>query len=171
MKTEPKNIPLTVGQALTWLDKMKIAYRYVPDADLWEFVYDGLYLLLMNECKDNELGIYAPIFITDSDDEEIQKMVYECSVPTIEMELSSNCDFGYDGNGLCHISQWWKTQSEKPHLTRKVFVAKLTEMHNQQLKLHFILHCTHECMFNPPEEVMKEIFRDHNTDETEGLIE
>lgn len=73
MKTEPKNIPLTVGQALTWLDKMKIAYRYVPDADLWEFVYDGLYLLLMNECKDNELGIYAPIFITDSDDEEIQK--------------------------------------------------------------------------------------------------
>lgn len=115
MKTEPKNIPLTVGQALAWLDKMKIAYRYVPDADLWEFVYDG--------------------------------------------------------KGLCHISQWWKTQSVKPHLTRKVFVEKLTEMHDQQLKLHFILHCTHECMFNPPEEVLKEIFRDHNTDEIEGLIE
>ena len=37
--TKPKHIPSIVGQALAWLDKMKIAYRYVPDADLWEFVY------------------------------------------------------------------------------------------------------------------------------------
>lgn len=171
MKTEPKHIPSTVGQALAWLDKMKIAYRYVPDADLWEFVYGGLYLLLMNDCKDNEFGIYAPMLITDSDDSEIQKMVYECSVPTIEIELSSNCDFGYDGDGLCHIAQWWGIQSERPRLTKKVFMEKLKETHEYQQKLHFILHCTYECMFNPPEEVMSEIFKNINTDEANGPTE
>ena len=168
MNTKPEQIPSTVGQALAWLDKMKIAYRYVENADLWEFVYNGLYLLLMNDCKDNEFGIYAPMLITDSDDAEIQKMVYECSVPSIEQELSSDCDFGYDGDGLCHVAKWWGIQSEKPRLTKKVFVEKLKEMHDQQLKLHFILHCTHECMFNPPEEVMREIFKNINTDEADG---
>ena len=88
MNTKPEQITSTVGQALAWLDKMKIAYRYVENADLWEFVYNGLYLLLMNDCKDNEFGIYAPMLITDSDDAEIQKMVYECSVPSSEQEVS-----------------------------------------------------------------------------------
>ncbi len=54
MKTEPKHIPSIVGQALAWLDKMKIAYRYVPDADLWEFVYDGLYLLMIARTMSSE---------------------------------------------------------------------------------------------------------------------
>lgn len=135
--TKPNHIPLIVGQALTWLNKMKIAYRYVPDADLWEFVYDGLYMLLMNECEDNEFGLYAPMVITDTDDEEIRKMVYECSVPSIEQELSSNCDFGYHGEGLCHVAQWWGIQSKNPRLTKKVFVEKLKEMHDFQVKLHY----------------------------------
>ena len=94
-KNTPERVPAIVRQALTWLDRMGIACRYVPDAQLWEFVYDGLYMLLMNDCNDNEFGLYAPVLITDTDDEEIQKMVYECSVPSIEQELSSNCDFGY----------------------------------------------------------------------------
>lgn len=162
---KPKHIPSTVGQALAWLDKMKIAYRYISDAELWEFVYDGLYLLLMNDCKDNEFGIYAPILITDTVDEEIQKMVYECSVPTIETELSSNCDFGYNDDGLCHVAQWWGCQCDNPRLTRKVFEEKLKEMHDYQLKLHFILHCTYEGMFNPPSEVMEDIFKKLKTGE------
>lgn len=112
MTTKPNHIPSIVGQALAWLDKMKIAYRYVPDADLWEFVYDGLYMLLMNDCNDSEFGLYAPMVITDTDDEEIRKMVYECSVPSIEQELSSNCDFGYHSEGLCHVSQWWGIPSK-----------------------------------------------------------
>lgn len=167
MTTKPNHIPLIVGQALVWLNKMKIAYRYVPDADLWEFVYDGLYMLLMNECEDNEFGLYAPMVITDTDDEEIRKMVYECSVPSIEQELSSNCDFGYHGEGLCHVAQWWGIQSKNPRLTKKVFVEKLKEMHDFQVKLHFILHCTYEGMFNPPAEVMQEIFKNIKSDESD----
>lgn len=165
-KIQPDYIPNIVRQALAWLDRMKIAYRYIPEAHLWEFVYDGLYLLLMNDCKDDEFGIYAPTFITDSDDVEIQKMVYECSEPVIDMEFSSNCDIGYDGDGACHVAQWWGYKSEKPRFTRKVFVEKLKEMHDCQLKLYFILHCTYEGMFNPPKEVMKEIFKDLRTDES-----
>lgn len=137
MTTKPNHIHSIVGQALAWLDKMKIAYRYVPDADLWEFVYDGLYMLLMNDCNDSEFGLYAPMVITDTDDEEIRKMVYECSVPSIEQELSSNCDFGYYGDGLCHVAQWWGIQSKNPRLTKKVFVEKLKEMHDFQVKLHY----------------------------------
>ncbi len=165
MRSEPKYIPSTVGQALAWLDKMKIAYRYIPESELWEFVYDGLYMLLMNECEDNEFGLYAPVLITDSDDMEIQKMVYDCSVPTIEQELSPNCNFGYHGEGLCHVAQWWVIQSKNPRLTKKVFVEKLKEMHDFQIKLHFILHCTYEGMFNPPAEVLQEIFKNINAAE------
>ena len=166
----PNHIPNVVKQALTWLDKMEIEYRFIPEAQLWEFIYDGLYLLLMNDCENNEFGIYAPMLITDDDDEEIQKMVYECSMPIIEMEFSSNCEVGYDGEGLCHISQWWGIQSPKPRLTKKIFMEKLGEMHELQLKFHFILHCTYEGMFNPPRKVMEEIFRNiknEETDETE----
>lgn len=168
MNDKPDYIPNTVGQALAWLDKMKIAYRYIPDAKLWEFTFDGLYLLLMNDCEEDEFGIYAPVLITDSDDEKICKIVYECSLPTIEMELSDNCDFCYHGEGLCHVAQWWGYKSTKPRLTKKVFVEKLKEMHEYQLKLHFILHCTYKFMFNPPREIMEEIFNnieDDNHDE------
>lgn len=165
MTAKPNHIPSTVGQALAWLDKMKIAYRYIPESELWEFVYDGLYMLLMNDCKDNEFGLYAPVLITDTDDEEIQKMVYDCSVPTIEQELSPNCDFGYHGEGLCHVAQWWGIQSKNPRLTKKFFVEKLKEMHDFQIKLHFILHCTYEGMFNPPAEVLQEIFKNINAAE------
>ena len=165
MTAKPNHIPSTVGQALAWLDNMKIAYRYIPESELWEFVYDGLYMLLMNECEDNEFGLYAPVLITDSDDKEIQKMVYDCSVPTIEQELSPNCDFGYHGEGLCHVAQWWGIQSENPRLTKKVFVEKLKEMHDFQINLHFILHCTYEGKFNPPAEVLQEIFKNINAAE------
>lgn len=163
----PKHIPNIVKQALAWLDRMKISYRYIPEAQLWEFVYDGLYLLLMNDCENNEFGIYAPMFITDDDDEEIRKMVYECSKPIIEMEFSDNCEVAYDGDGVCHLAQWWGFKCEKPRLTKKVFVEKLKEMHDCQLTLHLILHCTHEGMFNPPREVMEEIFKNISTDETD----
>ena len=45
MTAKPNHIPLTVGQALVWLDKMKIAYRYIPESELWVFVYaDGMVL-------------------------------------------------------------------------------------------------------------------------------
>lgn len=166
----PKHIPAVVKQALAWLDKMEIEYRYIPDAQFWEFVYDGLYLLLMNDCADNEIGIYAPVLITDSEDEEIRKMVYECSEPVIKMEFTSNYDCGYDGGGVCHVAQWWGSKCEKPSLSKKVFVGQLKEMHDCQLKLHFILHCTYEGMFNPPREVMEEIFsniKNEEIDETE----
>ena len=163
----PKHIPNVVKQALTWLDKMKIAYRYIPESELWEFVYDGLYMLLMNDCKDNEFGLYAPVLITASDDEEIQNMVYDCSVPSIEQELSSNCDFGYHGEGLCHIAQWWGIQSNNPRLTKKVFIEKLKEMHEYQIKMYFIFHCTYEGMFNPPQEVLRDIFKDLKYDEND----
>lgn len=156
----PKHIPNAVKQALTWLDRMKIAYRYIPESELWEFVYDGLYMLLMNDCKDNEFGLYAPMLITDSDDEVIQNMVYDCSVPSIEQELSSNCDFGYHGEGLCHVAQWRGSPSNNPRLTKKVFMEKLKEMHEYQIKMHLILHCTYEGLFNPPPEVLREIFKD-----------
>lgn len=63
MRSEPKYIPSTVGQALAWLDKMKIAYRYIPESELWEFVYDGLYMLLMNDYEDNEFGLYARVLM------------------------------------------------------------------------------------------------------------
>ncbi len=161
-KNNPKHIPIVVSQALAWLDKMRVTYHYIPDSGLWVFEYEGLDLLLWNDVNENEFGLYAPVLITDSDDEEICKMVYECSVSVIEMELSSNCDFGYDGNGLCHVAQWWGIESTKPRLTRKVFEEKLKEMHDCQLKLHFILHCTYESMFNPPAEVVDEILK-HNT--------
>lgn len=163
----PEKVPAIVRQALNWLDRMGIAYRYIPDAQLWEFVYDGLYMLLMNDCNDNEFGLYAPVLITDTDDEEIQKMVYECSVPSIEQELSSNCDFGYHGEGLCHIAQWWGIESKNPRLTKKVFVEKLKEMHGFQIEMHFILHGTYEGLFNPPPEVMREIFKDLKFDESD----
>ena len=162
-----KHIPNVVKQALAWLDKMRIAYRYLPESELWEFIYDGLYMLLMNDCKDNEFGLYAPVLITDSDDEEIQKMVYDCSVPSIEQEFSANCDFGYHGEGLCHVAQWWGIQSNSPRLTKKVFMEKLKEMHEYQIKMYFILHCTYEGMFNPPPEVLKEIFKDLKFDESD----
>lgn len=162
---KPKHIPIVVSQAIAWLDKMKIAYRYIPEAQLWEFVYDGLYMLLINECEDNEFGLYAPMLITDTDDEEIRKTVYECSTGILEMEVSSNCDYGYDGDGICHIAQWWGIQSKNPRLTRKVFEEKLKEMHEYQIKMHFILQGTYESMFNPPSEVMREIFKDLKTDE------
>lgn len=167
MNNKSTHIPNIVGQALAWLDKTKIAYRYIPESELWEFVYDGLYMLLMNDCKDNEFGLYAPVLITDSDDEEIQKMVYDCSVPSIEQEFSANCDFGYHGEGLCHVAQWWGIQSNSPRLTKKVFMEKLKEMHEYQIKLYFILHCTYECMFNPPQEVLKDIFKDFKYDESD----
>lgn len=166
MNDKPVNIPNIVGQALALLDKMKIAYRYVPEAQLWEFVYDGLYLLLMNECEDDELCLYAPMFITDTDNEEIRKMIYECSTGMLEMELSTNCDYGYDGDGVCHIAQWWGIQSKNPRLTRKVFEEKIKEMHEYQIKMHFILRCTYEGMFNPPPEIMREIFKDLKPDES-----
>lgn len=159
MNNKPTHIPNIVGQALAWLKKMKIAYRYIPESELWEFVYDGLYMLLLNDCKDNEFGLYVPVLITDSDDEEIQKMVYDCSVPSIEQELSSNCDFGYHSNGLCHVAQWWGIQSNNPKLTKEVFMEKLKEMHEYQITMLFILHCTYEGMFNPPPEVLREIFK------------
>lgn len=163
----PRHIPNIVKQALTWLGKMNIAYRYIPESELWEFVYEGLYMLLMNDCKDNEFGLYAPMLITDSDDEEIQKMVYDCSVPLIEQEMSSNCDFGYHGEGLCHVAQWWWIQSNNPRLTKKVFIEKLKEMHEYQIKMHFILQCTYESMFNPPSEVLREIFKDLKYNESD----
>lgn len=160
----PQHIPIVVRQALSYLDKMKIEYRYIPEAQLWEFVYDGLYLLLINECEDNEFGLYAPMLITDTDDEEIRKTVYECSTGILEMELSSNCDYGYDGDGVCHIAQWWGIHSNNPRLTRKVFEEKLKEMHGYQVKMHFILQATYEGMFNPPPEVLREIFKDLKLD-------
>lgn len=165
MNNKPTHIPNIVEQALAWLDKMKIAYRYLPESELWEFIYDGLYVLLMNDCNDNEFGLYAPVLITDSDDEEIQKMVYDCSVPSIKQEFSANCDFGYHGEGLCHVAQWWGIQSNSPRLTKKFFMEKLKEMHEYQIKLYFILHCTYEGMFNPPPEVLKEIFKNLKFDE------
>lgn len=136
---KPKHIPIVVSQAIAWLNKMKIAYRHIPEAQLWEFVYDGLHMLLINECEDNEFGLYAPMLITDTDDEEIRKTVYECSTGILEMELSSNCDYGYDGDGVCHIAQWWGIRGKNPRLTRKVFEEKLKEMHENQIKMHFIL--------------------------------
>lgn len=167
MKTKPNHIPSPVRQALNWLDRMGIAYRYIPDALLWEFVYDGLYMLLMNDCNDNEFGLYAPVLITDTDDEEVQKMVYECSVPSIEHVLSSNCDFGYHGEGLCHVAQWWGVEGKNPVLTKKAFVEKLKEMHKYQIEMHFILQGTYEGMFNPPEDVMQEVFKNINATETD----
>lgn len=160
----PESTPDIVGQALACLDRMDIHYRYRSDAGLWEFLYDGLYLLLLNDCKDNELGIYAPVFIVDSEDEEIRKMVYECSESAIEMELSSGCDFGYDGDGVCHVAGWWEFQCEKPRLTLKEFEAKLEEIHERQLKICCILHETYEMMFNPPGEVIEEILKNKTKD-------
>lgn len=160
-------IPIVVRQALSWLDRMKITYSYVPGAQLWEFVYGGLYLLLINDCEDNEFGLYAPMLITDTDDEEIRKIVYESSTDILEMELSSNCDYGYDGEGVCHIAQWWGIQSKNPRLTRKVFEEILKEMHEYQIKMHFILKVTYEAMYNPPPEVLREIFKDPNPNESD----
>lgn len=156
MNDKPQYVPNIVGQALARLDKMKIAYRYVPEALLWEFVYDGLYMLLINECEDDELCFYAPMFITDSDDEEIRKMVYDCSTSIFEMEFSDKCAYSYDGDGLCHLCQCWDFRDAKPRLLKKIFVEKLKEMHDCQIKMHFILKCTYESMFNPPPENMRE---------------
>lgn len=167
MNCKPENIPDIVGQALVWLDKMKISYRYVPESRLWEFVYDGLYMLLINDCEDDELCLYAPMMITDTDDEEIRQMVYDCSVPMFEHEFSSNCDYGYDGDGVCHLSQCWGFRGEKPRLLKKIFVEKLRELHDYQIKTHFILKCTYEGMFNPPPEIMREIFKDLKPDDSD----
>lgn len=167
MNANPEYIPNIVGQALTWLDKMKIAYRYVPEAQLWEFVYDGLYMLLMNECEADELCLYAPMLITDTDDKEIRQMVYDCSTGVFELEFSDKCDYAYDGDGVCHLAQCWGFRGVKPRLLKKVFVEKLMEMHEYQIQMHFILQCTYEGMFNPPPEIMREIFKDLKPDESD----
>ena len=156
---KPDYTPSAVRQALAWLGKMEIACRYVADAGLWEFVYDGLYLLLINDCADDELGIYAPMLITDSDNEQIRQIVYECSVPAIEAEFSPDCDFGYQGDGLCHVARWWTLTGAGRRLTKKALVGRLKEMRDAQLRLHFILHGTYEGMFNSPKEVLEDIFK------------
>lgn len=167
MENKPEYTPSTVRQALAWLDKLNISYHYVPEAHLWEFIYDGLYLLLLNDCKDNEFGIYAPMLITETDDEEICKIVCDVTFPMCEKEFSPDCNIGYDGNGMCHIAQGWFIESKRPHLTKKTFVEKLNEMHDYQLKLHFALQLTYEGMFNPPREVMEEIFKNLNNEESD----
>lgn len=167
MNAKPEYIPDIVSQALAWLDKMKIAYRYVPEARLWEFVYDGLYMLLINECEDDELFLFAPMFITDTDDEEMRQMVYDCSISTFEIEFSDNCVYSYDGDGVCHLAQCWGFRGKKPRLLKKIFIEKLKEMHEYQIKMHLILQCTYEGMFNPPQEIMREIFKDLKANESD----
>lgn len=161
---EPVRTSYVVGQALAWLDKLNIPYRYAPEANLWEIVYEGRYLLLINDSEDNEMGIMAPVYISESDDERIQDMVYECSVPILESELSPDCDFCYHGNGLCRVSQWWVSRREQPRLTKKFFSEKLKEMHDTQLRFGLILRCVYEAMFNTPREKVEEVLRDLRTD-------
>lgn len=36
MTTKPNHIPSTVGQALAWLGKMNIAYRYIKNINVAE---------------------------------------------------------------------------------------------------------------------------------------
>lgn len=168
MEPKPNHIPPLVEQALAWLEKMNIAYCYIPESEFWEFKYDGLYMFIVNAPDGNFLEICAPVFITDSDDVEIQDMVYECSEPVIEMEFSSMSHYGYDGHGMCHILQLISPQNPKSRLTKTFFVGKLKEIHELQFKLHDILHCTYEGMFNPPAEVMREILKDvHKSDEND----
>ena len=144
MEPKPNHIPPLVEQALAWLEKMNIAYCYIPESEFWEFKYDGLYMFIVNAPDGNFLEICAPVFITDSS------------------------HYGYDGHGMCHILQLISPQNPKSRLTKTFFVGKLKEIHELQFKLHDILHCTYEGMFNPPAEVMREILKDvHKSDEND----
>lgn len=171
MDAGPGKTPTITDQALVWLDKMKIAYSPMPDDVSLIFTYKGSHLCILNDCQDNELVIYAPILIVDSDDEKIQDMVYKVSTPIIERVLSPECEHVYLRHGLGYITQGYAFQRKPLRLKKNTFVKILKEMHDLQLEIEFILHCTHETMFNPPEEVMSEIFKDINNEETDGPTE
>lgn len=148
----PNHIPNVVGQALAWLDNMKLPYRYCAESDLWELTYKGYYVLIPNDVEEDELGFIAPA-MTHGDNEDTYRMVFDLAVKVTEGKLPE-CDVQYVGQGLCQVSQWWKLSGRRQKLFKYRFIEKLNEIHEVQLKFWFTLSLAYDALFNPSEDAI-----------------
>lgn len=159
-----EHIPEIVNQALAWLDNMNIEYQYFEDGDFWNFRYKGLTIDLINSVDDNILAIYAPCLVLDEnydivEDDKICRMTYDMAL-RMAKDDKLDCDLDYYGNGLAMVSQWWEFTSPRKMLYKYKFIEHLKIISDLHNKFQFLLDLSYNAMFNPPKEVMEEVF--HN---------
>lgn len=161
----PQRIPVLVGQALAWLNKMGISYTFEPSGNFWKFEYDGLYMFIMNDVGDNELGLYGPAFIDLPEclrDADTYKMVFDFTISYLK-DVDSQYDYEHVVDDFCTVSNWWISSHPKLKLYKRHFINCLKEMHQAQIDFCTCLRGSYEVLFAMPEEVMREITNEHKT--------
>ena len=158
-----EHIPQIVNQALAWLDNMNIEYQYFEDGDFWNFRYKGLTIDLINSVDDNILAIYAPCLVLDEnydiiEDDKICRMTYDMAL-RMAKDDKLDCDLDYYGNGLAMVSQWWEFTRPRKKLYKYKFIEHLKIISDLHNKFQFLLDLSYNAMFNPPKEVVEEVFR------------
>lgn len=161
-KDTPDKIPALVGQALEWIRKMGLPCRYLKDDDWWEILYKNVYVLIPNYVADDEIGFITCALAKGQPDDEVCRMVYDFAMKTSEGELS-DCEVDYIENGLCQVSQWWLLKGRQK-LYKYRLKEKLDELLKRQWTLMIHLYMAYEALFNPPAEVLKEIFGEDSND-------
>lgn len=164
----PDKTPTLVGQALHWLDSMKIPYTYCKEADMWQFNYDNAFISIPNGIEDREIGFITIAYYED-EDEEIQKMVFDFAVMLVKDEPDfKNAEISYMSEGFGNISTWYGISNPKykPRLFKKKFIEFLDEISKLQLKFCLMCDVAYEALFNPPAEVIREALGE--TDKSEN---
>lgn len=162
-KKTPNDIPVIVGQAIDWVKKMGLPCRYLKDGDWWEIFYKKTYILIPNDVEDNEIGFITCAIAKGEPDEEICKMVFDFAVTTSKDELK-DCDVMYIANGLCQVSQWWQTGG-RLKLYKCRLIEKLDELLKMQQTFWIHLSLAYDALFNPPKEILDEIFGNSSKEE------
>lgn len=162
----PDKTPTLVGQALHWLDKMKIPYTYCKEADMWQFKYDNAFISIPNGIDDREIGFITIVCYEDElKDEEIQKMVFDFAVMLVKDEPDfKNAEISYMSEEFGNISTWYGISNPKykPRLFKKKLIEFLDEISKLQLKFCLMCDVAYEALFNPPAEVIHEALGDTN---------
>lgn len=156
----PDKIPALVGQALHWLDTMKVPYTFCKEPEMWQFSYKETLISIPNDIDDREIGFIAIVFYEDElKDVEIQKMVFDFAVMLVkEAPDFANAEINYMSEGFGYISTWYGITNPKykPRFFKKKFIEFLDNICDLQLKFCLMCDAAYEALFNPPAEVLRE---------------
>lgn len=153
-----------VNQALAWLDRMCIPYNDISLTDFWSFEYKGVTMHIPKDCGYTEIGFYAPAIITTDDDDEDEstfKHIFDFAAEFAK-DAFAEVSVEYCSGGLCLVSQWWECKGRNK-LYKYRFVEMIESVCKLQSDVQFALEAAELALFNPPKEVVEEIFKDINT--------
>lgn len=157
--------PSLVCQALTWLGRMSISYNDKGPTDFWSFTYNGSTIHIPKECGDNEIGFYMPVIIvTDADtDEKTFKLIFDFAFDFAK-DTFAEANVEYCSKGLCLVSKWWGYKGRNK-LYKYRFLEMLDTVCRLQAEIQFALEMAGQALFNPPKEIVEDIFKDSNSAE------